>query len=71
MQGLSYELEPDDSYTVFSRDDDRGAGGFSVAETAQGIVLKRQRRSPYPTEIEEVVNPSWNDIYHAATCILW
>lgn len=71
MQGLSYELEPDDSYTVFSRDDDRGAGGFSVVETAQGIILKRQRRSPYPTEIEEVVNPSWNDIYHAATCILW
>ena len=71
LRGLSYELEPDDSYAVFSRDDDRGVGRFSVSETTQGIVLKYQRRSPYPTEVKEIVNPSWNDIYHAATRILW
>ena len=71
LRGLSCELEPDDSYAVFGTDDDRGVGRFSVAETAQGIVLKCQRRSPYPTEVEEIINPSWNDIYRAATRILW
>lgn len=71
LRGLSYELEPDGSYAVFSRNDDRGVGRFSVAETAQGIVLKCQGRSLFPTEVEEVINPSWNDIYHAATRILW
>ena len=71
LQELSYELETDDSYTVFNRDDYGSTGKFSVVETAQGIVLKCQRRSHYPTEVEEIVNPSWNDIYHAATRILW